>query len=93
MSQLSDALDLPFTFVDAISTKHSVVPWILERLLEDQTTAKDLAGGLEMLVPETKWGRAHDRTWYALLLSACRLKTCIADSSCAPYVLQARTSA
>jgi hypothetical protein len=55
MEKLSAALGLPFTFMSAISTGHSVVPWILERLLDDQEQAEHTASGLKAFVPSADW--------------------------------------
>lgn len=62
MNKLSAALGLPFTYVSAVSTAHTVVSWILERLLNDQQEAEETAGGLEMFAPSTDWN-GTGRTW------------------------------
>lgn len=62
MEKLSAALGLPFTFVDAISTSHSVVPWILERLLDEQDAAETAPGGLEAHDFDDVWA-GHGESW------------------------------
>lgn len=55
MEKLSAALSLPFTFIPAISTSHSIVPWIRERLLDDQIEADATPGGIRTFVPSANW--------------------------------------
>lgn len=63
MAKLAAALDIEITFVDGVLTSNPVVPWILERLLEDQVRAETFAGDAEMLPQETRWGAKSDFTW------------------------------
>jgi hypothetical protein len=63
MESLSEALGIPFTFINAVTTQQPVVPFILENLLLDQDRADEAGLSLSNLSQETIWGTDGDLTW------------------------------
>lgn len=65
MTKLADALDLNLTFVDAVTTQDAVVPWVLERLMDDQIAADAFEGFGGDYRDPPRWGPRKSLTWSA----------------------------
>jgi hypothetical protein len=63
MESLSSALDIPFTFINAVTTEEPVVPFILDNLFLDQERAGHGGASLSNLSQQTGWGLKGDLTW------------------------------
>lgn len=64
MSRLAAALNISITFVEGVVSENPVVPWIMERLLDEQIAGESLEihERFEM-VQERKWGEKGGLTW------------------------------
>ena len=63
MARLAAALDIRITFVGGLLSENPVVPWIMERLLDEQIAGESFVGPLEDMPQEKRWGEKGGLTW------------------------------
>ena len=72
MTKLASAIGINITFFDAVYTARPLVPWILERLHEDQIARETFDGPLELYRDQPRWGEEGKMTWCVQFLRSFR---------------------